>query len=55
MQQADTENTAWLKGIVNKQGWPTISDIGKDGFNAAWLLVQHADTDRAFQKQCLGV
>ena len=50
---ADAENTAWLKGIVNKQGWPTITDIGKDGFNAAWLLVQHADADRPFQKQCL--
>jgi hypothetical protein len=53
MQQADAENTTWLKGIVAKQGWPTITDIGKDGFNAAWLLVQHADADRPFQKQCL--
>lgn len=51
--QADKENTTWLKAIVAKQGWPTISDIGKDGFNAAWLLVQHADADRPFQKQCL--
>ncbi len=53
VHQADKENTAWLKEIVSKQGWPTISDIGKDGFNAAWLLVQHADADRAFQRQCL--
>lgn len=53
VEAADKENTAWLKGIVAKQGWPTISDIGKDGFNAAWLLVQHADADRPFQKQCL--
>lgn len=53
VHQTDKENTAWLKGIVSQQGWPTISDIGKDGFNAAWLLVQHADVDRPFQKQCL--
>lgn len=53
VEAADIENTAWLKGIVAKQGWPTISDIGKDGFNAAWLLVQHADADRPFQKRCL--
>src|SRR5262249_30379594 len=25
----------------------------KDGANAAWLLVQHADADPKFQRQCL--
>ena len=33
--------------------WPGKSLVGRDGALAAWLLVQHADLDREFQKQCL--
>ena len=49
----DEENTRWLRGLVEKQGWPTNTLAGKDGANAAWLLVQHADADPKFQRQCL--
>jgi len=52
-QAVDLENTAWLQGIVEKHGWPTISLVGKEGAHAAWLLVQHADMDRKFQRRCL--
>ncbi len=38
---------------MDKYGWPGKSLVGKDGANAAWLLVQHADRDPAFQKRCL--
>lgn len=50
---ADAENTEWLKGVVGKRGWPGRSTAGEDGANAAWLLVQHADADRGFQRTCL--
>jgi RND family efflux transporter MFP subunit len=53
MQKIDRDNTAWLKGIVEAKGWPGKSLVGTDGAQAAWLVVQHADLDRAFQKQCL--
>jgi hypothetical protein len=49
----DRKNTALLKEIVDKHGWPGKSLVGKDGTHAAWLLVQHADKDREFQKRCL--
>ncbi|MFO0935993.1 MAG: DUF6624 domain-containing protein [Gemmataceae bacterium] len=49
----DTENRNWLKERIEKEGWPTISRVGKDGAHAAWLLVQHADSNREFQKECL--
>jgi len=42
-----------MKEIVKRYGWPTISMVGKDGAEAAWLLVQHADRDVKFQKNCL--
>lgn len=49
----DQANTARMKEIVAEIGWPTISKVGEDGSEAAWLLVQHADHDTAFQQNCL--
>ncbi len=49
----DEENTAWLESIINESGWPTISAVGKEASNAAWLLVQHADHRPGFQARCL--
>jgi len=53
MQEIDVRNTAWMKEVVDKHGWPGKSLVGEDGALKAWLLVQHADLDRAFQKRCL--
>ena len=49
----DEDNTAWLRGVVATHGWPTRSMVGADGAHAAWLLLQHADRDRAFQQRML--
>lgn len=49
----DLANTAWLKSVVASQGWPTKSKVGADAAHAAWLLVQHADRDPAFQVEAL--
>lgn len=51
--EVDRKNRARLKEIIREHGWPTISLVGRDGAHAAWLLVQHCDADRAFQKECL--
>jgi hypothetical protein len=53
LREADKTNTERLREIIEKYGWPTRSLIGNDGTNAAWLLVQHADRDPKFQRQCL--
>jgi hypothetical protein len=49
----DADNTEWLKGVVDKHGWPTYTLVGANGADAAWLLVQHADADAKFQRRCL--
>lgn len=49
----DQRLLARMKEIVAKYGWPGNSVVGPDAASAAWLLVQHADTDVAFQKQSL--
>ena len=48
-----TANTVKLKNLVHQYGWPSISKVGKDAAQGAWLLVQHADNDRAWQRQAL--
>lgn len=49
----DERNTIRMREIVSEIGWPTISKVGKDCSHDAWVLVQHADHDRVFQKECL--
>lgn len=49
----DRKNTEMLKTLVSEQGWPTISQVGPVPSNSAWLLVQHADQDPAFQLRAL--
>jgi len=48
----DHHNTQAMKKIVARYGWPGEKLVGQMGAQAAWLLVQHADHDREFQKQC---
>lgn len=49
----DFRNTEWLKTIFAVQGWPKRSEVGDDAARQAWLLVQHADADPAFQLRVL--
>lgn len=51
----DECHTRNMKKIVQQIGWPTISLVGTEAANGAWLLVQHADHDLAFQKTCLAL
>lgn len=55
LREIDTKTTSRMKGIIAKHGWPGKKLVGADGANAAWLLVQHADLDVEFQKQCLAL
>jgi hypothetical protein len=51
VEPVDRANTAWLKEIVAKYGWPGHQLVGEAAAHAAWLLVQHAPPD--FQEDCL--
>lgn len=53
LREVDTANTARMKEIVAEKGWPGKSLVGQRAALAAWLLVQHADHDRDFQRQML--
>jgi len=51
----DVKHTARMQQIVADIGWPTISKVGERASQMAWLLVQHADHDRDFQRACLAL
>ena len=51
MQAIDTSNTERMRTIVRQYGWPGPGLVGRDGTEAAFLLVQHANL--AFQKEML--
>ena len=53
MMAVDRENTARMKQIIRTQCWPGPSLVGKDGAQAAFILVQHADNAPDFQERCL--
>ncbi len=53
MEEIDHANTRWLQQIVASKGWPTLTQAGSVTSKVAWLLVQHADDDIAFQAKAL--
>ncbi|WP_028787726.1 DUF6624 domain-containing protein [Terrimonas ferruginea] len=53
INQSDLSNLNRAKAIIQQYGWIKISQIGKDGQNNLWLIVQHADQDVMFQQTAL--
>jgi len=51
MAAIDAANTKRMKTIIRRYGWPGPRLVGRDGTDAAFLLVQHAQL--ALQKEAL--
>ena len=51
METIDAANTERMKAIVDQYGWPGPELVGRDGSEAAFLLVQHAEL--SFQEKML--
>ena len=51
--EVDSANTEWLKADIAANGWYLISIHGEAASSAAWLMAQHADRDRPFQRHVL--
>lgn len=51
----DRHSTARMKAIIKAHGWPGTKLVGATAEKGAWLLVQHADHDRPFQRRCLAL
>lgn len=53
IMEVHERNNARIKQIVEQCRWPGISLVGKEGAEAAWLIVQHAVLDTEFMGVCL--
>lgn len=53
LKTIDSSNASWLQEAVARHGWPEHDVVGEEGARAAFLLVQHADHDTAFQAAML--
>lgn len=53
--EVDNRNTSDLKELLKRYEWFKISEFGIVADNQAWIIVQHADIDPAFQKQILTI
>ena len=53
IEELDRGNALRAKKIIQEFGWPRQSQIGADGQNNLWLIVQHADHDILFQRDAL--
>jgi hypothetical protein len=54
LTEKDGARTLRLKAIVADAGWPAATLVGRDGVEAAWLLLQHSE-DSTWQKTMLPV
>ncbi|MCP3102582.1 hypothetical protein LZ198_27280 [Myxococcus sp. K15C18031901] len=53
LEEVDRRNAAWLAEVVARKGWPDHATVGPRASFAAWLLVQGANHDVAFQARVL--
>jgi tetratricopeptide (TPR) repeat protein len=53
MQKADSSNMVVLKKLFKEYGFLGFEEVGKQGSNNFWLMMQHCDTDPKFQEEVL--
>jgi hypothetical protein len=49
----NVRNVAWLRSVLARIGWFDARRYGEQASLAAWLIIQHADHDRAWQAAML--
>lgn len=53
VDSADRAHAARVREIVSQRGWPTRSQVGGEGVEAVFLVVQHAVHDAELQRRYL--
>lgn len=53
--QADQDNSARLREIVDSGAFPTPEQVGRDGIRAIWLVAAHSDRDPVLQGKLLAL
>lgn len=53
MKKLHERHNQRIKQIIREHHWPGADLVGKDGAEAAWLIVQHAVLDADFMESCV--
>ncbi len=53
MEKVHLENASKLKKLIEKNGFPVLSNAGEEGVKLSWLIIQHAISWPDFMKECL--
>ncbi len=52
MEALHIRNAKQLEEIIKYIGYPTLSKVGEEGNQAAWLIIQHSISLPTFMKRC---
>lgn len=55
LERQDAAHALRMKALLDRWGWFVRSRWGEETDRTAWLLIQHADQDPAFQKRALAL
>lgn len=55
MEDVHRRNGARLSAIIARHGWPGRSQVGDDGAEAAWIILQHAIGNPSLQRRGLEI
>jgi len=53
MEKVHLTNARKLKELIEKEGFPVLSNAGEEGVRLSWLIIQHAISWPDFMKECL--
>lgn len=53
MEKVHIENAQKLKSMIEKKGFPVLSNAGDQGVRQTWLIIQHAISWPDFMRECL--
>lgn len=52
MESIHRQNAERLREMIRDIGFPTVSKVGAEASDAAWLIIQHSIGEPAFMKEC---
>lgn len=53
MEKVHLENAAKLKKMIEKMGFPVLSNAGEEGVRLSWIIIMHAISLPSFMRDCL--
>lgn len=53
LEKVHLHNARKLSGLIQKMGFPVLSNAGETGVRLSWLIIQHAVSWPDFMKECL--